>query len=80
MPEYYKVNLDKLGKYPYTNYERIDGFTFKTIKDNKSAIELMTDEEKRIFLSNLSQNKWIILYIILWFIYYLEFILIFFQL
>ena len=57
IPEYYKVNLDKLGKYPYTNYERIDGFTFKTIKGNKSAIELMTNEEKKIFLTKLSQNK-----------------------
>ena len=55
MPEYYKVNLDKLGKYPYSNGEKIDGFTLKTIKSNKSSIDLLTDYEKSIFLSRLNE-------------------------
>ena len=54
MPEYYKVNLDKIGKYPYSNGDKIDGFTLKTIKSNKSAIDLLTDYEKNIFLSKLN--------------------------
>ena len=55
MPEYYKVNLDKLGKYPYSNGDKIDGFTLKAIKTNKSAIDLLTDYEKNIFLSKLDE-------------------------
>ena len=51
--EYYKLNLDQIEKYPYSNGEKIDGFTLKTIKSNKSAIDLLTDYEKRIFLSKL---------------------------
>ena len=53
MPEYYKVNLDKFGKYPFSYGEKIDGFTLKTIKSNKSAINLLTESEKRIFLTKL---------------------------
>ena len=53
MPEYYKVNLDKFGKYPFSYGEKIDGFTLKTIKSNKSAINLLTEREKRIFLTKL---------------------------
>jgi hypothetical protein len=49
IPQYYKINLDKLGKYPFFTSEKIDGFTLKTIKCNKSAIDLMTDEERKIF-------------------------------
>ena len=53
--DYYKVNLDKLGRYPFSNGEKIDGFTLKTIKSNKSAINLLNDYEKKIFLSKLDQ-------------------------
>ena len=55
MPEYYKVNLDKLGKYRFSNGEKIDGFTLKTIKNNKSAIDLLNNKEKKIFLSKLDE-------------------------
>ena len=55
MSEYYKINLDNLGKYPYSNGEKIDGFTLKTIKSNKSSIDLLTDYEKNIFLSKLNE-------------------------
>ena len=55
MPEYYKVNLDKLVRYPYSNGEKIDGFTLKTIKSNKSSIDLLTNYEKSIFLSRLNE-------------------------
>ena len=53
LSDYYKINLDKLGKYPHSNGEKIDGFTLKTIKNNKSAIELLNDYEKNLFLSKL---------------------------
>ena len=53
IPDYYKVNLDKLEKYPFSNGEKIDGFTLKTIRSNKSAIDLLTENEKKIFLSRL---------------------------
>jgi hypothetical protein len=49
IPQYYKINLDKLGKYPFFTSEKIDGFTLKTIKNNKSSIDLMTEEERKIF-------------------------------
>ena len=51
--DYYRVNLDKLGRYPFSNGEKIDGFTLKTIKSNKSSIDLLNDYEKSIFLSKL---------------------------
>ena len=51
--EYYRLNLDKMEKYPFSNGEKIDAFTLKTIKSNKSAINLLSDYEKRIFLSKL---------------------------
>ena len=54
-PEYYQVNLDKFGKYPFSCGEKIDGFTMKTIKSSKSALNLLTDHEKRIFLSKLNE-------------------------
>ena len=53
MSDYYRVNLDKLGRYPFSNGEKIDGFTLKTIKSNKSSIDLLNDYEKSIFLSKL---------------------------
>jgi hypothetical protein len=53
IPEYYKVNMDRIGVYPYSHCEKIDGFTLKTIKSNKSAIDLLTNKEKKIFLSKL---------------------------
>ena len=53
--DYYKMNLDKLGRYQFSNGEKIDGFTLKTIKSNKSAIDLLNDYEKRIFLSKLDE-------------------------
>ena len=53
MAEYYEVTLDKFGKYPFSYGEKIDGFTLKTIKSNKSAINLLTEREKRIFLTKL---------------------------
>ena len=55
MPEYYQVNLDKFGKYPFSCGEKIDGFTLKTIKSSKSAINLLTAHEKKIFLSKLDE-------------------------
>jgi len=55
IPEYYKVNLDKLGKYRFSIGEKIDGFTLKTIKNNKSAIDLLNNKEKKIFLSKLDE-------------------------
>ena len=55
IPEYYQVNLDKYGKYPFSCGEKIDGFTLKTIKSNKSAINLLSDHEKKIFLSKLDE-------------------------
>ena len=51
--DYYRVNLDELGRYPFSNGEKIDGFTLKTIKSNKSSIDLLNDYEKSIFLSKL---------------------------
>jgi hypothetical protein len=54
-PEYYQVNLDRFGKYPFSCGEKIDGFTMKTIKSSKSALNLLTDHEKRIFLSKLNE-------------------------
>ena len=56
IPEYYKLNLDKLDKFP-SNLDKIDGFTLKTIKTNKSAIDLLTNYEKKIFLSKLNNNE-----------------------
>ena len=53
LPEYYQVNLDKFGKYPFSCGEKIDGFTLKTIKSSKSSLDLLSEHEKRIFLSNL---------------------------
>ena len=53
--DYYKMNLDKLGRYQFSNGEKIDGFTLKTIKSNKSAINLLNDYEKKIFLSKLDE-------------------------
>ena len=50
MPEYYQVNLDKFGRYPFSSGEKIDGFTLKTIKSSRSAIDLLTAHEKKIFL------------------------------
>ena len=55
MPEYYQVNLDKFGKYPFSCGEKIDGFTMKTIKSSKSALDLLTAHEKKIFLSKLDE-------------------------
>ena len=54
-PEYYKVNLDKYGKYPFSYEEKIDGFTMRTIKNSKSSLDLLTDNEKKIFLSKLDE-------------------------
>ena len=56
-PEYYQVNLDRFGKYPFSCGEKIDGFTMKTIKSSKSALNLLTDHEKRIFLSKLNDYQ-----------------------
>ena len=53
MPEYYQMNLDRYGKYPFSCGEKIDGFTMKTIKGNKSTIDMLSDYEKHIFLSKL---------------------------
>ena len=53
LPEYYQVNLDKFGKYPFSCGEKIDGFTMKTIKSSKSSLNLLSEHEKRIFLSKL---------------------------
>ena len=55
IPEYYQVNLDKYGKYPFSCGEKIDGFTMKTIKTNKSALNLLSEREKKIFSSNLDE-------------------------
>ena len=54
IPEYYKVDLDKIGRYPYSG-EKIDAITLKTIKNNRSAIELFSDYEKSIFLGKLDE-------------------------
>ena len=55
IPEYYQVNLDKFGKYPFSIGEKIDGFTMKTIKGSKSSLNLLSDKEKKIFLSKLDE-------------------------
>ena len=55
IPEYYQVNLDKYGKYRFSCGEKIDGFTLKTIKSSKSSIDLLSDYEKKIFLSKLDE-------------------------
>ena len=55
IPEYYKINLDKYGKYRFSIGEKIDGFTMKTIKTNKSALNLLSEREKKIFSSNLDE-------------------------
>jgi hypothetical protein len=55
IPEYYQVNLDKYGKYPFSCGEKIDGFTLKTIKSSKSAVNLLSEHEKKIFLSKLDE-------------------------
>ena len=55
VPEYYQVNLDKYGKYPFSCGEKIDGFTLKTIKSSKSSVNLLSDHEKKIFLSKLDE-------------------------
>ncbi len=51
--EYYKVNLDKIGRYPFNSWEKIDGFSLKTIKNSKSALNLFSNRERKIFLSKL---------------------------
>ena len=48
IPEYYKLNLDKLGN--YSNTDKIDGITLKAIKSNKSAIDILNKKEINIFL------------------------------
>ena len=48
IPEYYKLNLDKLGN--YSNTDKIDGITMKAIKSNKSAIDILNKKEIHIFL------------------------------
>ena len=55
IPEYYQVNLDRFGKYPFSIGEKIDGFTMKTIKSSKSSLNLLSDKEKKIFLSKLDE-------------------------
>ena len=47
------MNLDRYGKYPFSCGEKIDGFTMKSIKGNKSTIDMLSDYEKHIFLSKL---------------------------
>ena len=49
IPEYYKVNLDNLGKLR----EKVDGITLKVNKINVNINDLLTDSEKNIFLSDL---------------------------
>ena len=49
IPEYYKVNLDNLGKLR----EKVDGITLKVNKNNVNINDLLTDSEKNIFLSDL---------------------------
>ena len=48
-PEYYKIDLDDLGKYK----GRVDGITFKVDRSNVNVNELLTDSEKNIFLPDL---------------------------
>ena len=48
IPEYYKLNLDRLGN--YSNTDKIDGITLKAIKSNKSAIDILSKKEINIFL------------------------------
>ncbi len=55
VPEYYKMNLDRVGKYQFSGMDKIDGFTLKTIKSNKSTIEFLTDYEKKIFCQKLGE-------------------------
>lgn len=50
IPEYYILNLDKLGLFPYSNGDKIDGITLKTIKSHKSAIDILNKKEINIFL------------------------------
>jgi hypothetical protein len=50
IPEYYKLNLDKLGHFPYSISDKIDGITLKAIKSNKSAIDILNKKEINIFL------------------------------
>ena len=50
IPEYYKLNLDKLGHFPYSISDKIDGITLKAIKSNKSAIDILSRKEINIFL------------------------------
>lgn len=57
LPEYYKINLDNVGRYQNSPGNKIDGFTLKTIKTNKSAINLLSQHEKNIFLSSLDENN-----------------------
>ena len=47
IPEYYKLNLDKLDN--YSNTDKIDGITLKAIKSNKNAIDILNKKEIKIF-------------------------------
>ena len=55
LPEYYRVNLDKVEQNKEYFKNKIDGITLKSyIKNN--ANDLLSENEKRLFLVNSFKN------------------------
>ena len=54
LPEYYRINLDKIAENKEFYKNKIDGITLKTYKKTNNAKTLLNEKEKELFLMNIT--------------------------
>ena len=56
LPEYYKMNLDKVDKDPTAFKSHIDGITLKSVKNSTDIQKLFSPEEAKLFLGTFEKK------------------------